>query len=818
MKLKSISVPAAVLILSALTACGGGGGGGGDSTSTLSGFAAKGTLKFATVSAYAVGADGVVSSKPAVAATETDDKGLYEITGLAPDKQYVVKVTPNSKTVHVDELKGEQKLSDAFVLSAVATPSGGANTVSITPFSHQVVVAAQNAGGLTADNVAKAQAVVAELIGFDPVSVAKNDDSTVRGKQLKVLLTAVSQMASDGAIGCASATDKTACVTGKLALATSTTSLKLQKDNLEDNLDVSLVFKAAVNQSVVEVQKTNPNINLGDMSNVLAKLDCKNSCVPVKPIDPGAAAAVSAVKAVFEEVRTDLNSMFSNDGVTAQSKGKVNAQAFKFKEVADTVQMGVLGLTQRDLQALLLGVQMYSDVKRGVAGASYSKGKLFGELDFFYAVNLSQVNGAGCTLYKDAGLLTQATSAADANYIGCSGRFARVAVEDFAKNQTAYTEWRHGFSITPDAAIPGSFKYDARAIKTSWTCSGRPQQNNSGLGTTSFPCGTKTNEYPQTDSAGMRVTHSGVLSATLSSSAVSLRLTGDLPPDFVVAGNPGAPVLSRVSLATDSSNSTWDLAVVGDAFDDQGEPTRVSLNGEIRKLQGGNLLNSIAVVPGSFVDDAQKALRLEIILTGNVSNNSVLARGVLTADSPVTDRSKTDTVPSRVKFEGALSNVSSSGVRTDFLQGTLEAVVSKYDQYDATKPESASNTADLTVTFSGSVSAPDQPRLELVLSATGKNYDTSSLSTLSITYNRWVGNTKSRAINLTIERTPAVAAAPARERLTLSEAGSGLFMAYNKDEANVDIQSGGSKIGVLQVSKGLATFTDGTVVSMDLGW
>jgi len=817
MKLKSISVPATVLILSALTACGGGGGGDSTpvaSTSTLSGFAAKGTLKFATVSAYAVGADGVVSSKPAVAATETDDKGLYEITGLAPDKQYVVKDTPNSKTVHVDEIKGEQKLSDAFVLSAVATPSGGANTVSITPFSHQVVVAAQSAGGLSADNVAKARAVVAELIGFDPVSVAKNDDSSVRGKQLKVLLTAVSQMASDGAIGCNSAVDKTTCVTDKLALATSTTSLKLQKDNL----DVSLVFKAAVNQSVVKVQETNPNINLGDMSNVLAKLDCKNSCVPVKPIDPGAAAAVAAVKAVFDEVRTDLNSMFSNDGVTEQSKGKVNAQAFKFKEVADTVQMDVLGLAQRDLQALLLGVQMYSDVKSGVAGASYNKGKLFGELDFFDAVDPNQVNGAGCTLYKDAVLLTQATSAADANYIGCSGRFGRAAVEDFAKNQTAYTEWRHLFNIAPIAATPGSYKYDVRAVKTTWTCSGRPRQNISGQGTSSFPCGIKSNDFLQKDAAGEKVTHSGVFSVIESASMVSMSLAGDLPPGFEVAGPIGASTPSVVSLDKGSSKSTWDLTVVGDAFDAKGDPTRVGLSGEIRRLQGSTLLSSIALAPGSFVDDAQQSARLDITLTANRSSSTIQAKGVLTAGSPVIDKSGTKKSASRVRFEGALSNNEAGSSRIDFLQGALDIGISNYDKYDATKPASVSNAATFTVTFTGSVTAPEQPRLELTLSATGKTNDTDNLSSTTMSYSRWVGNTKARAINVTVERTPAVAASPARERLTLSEAGSGLFMAYNKGDANVDLQSGGSKIGVLQVSKGLATFTDGTVVSMDLGW
>ncbi|MEI7783970.1 MAG: hypothetical protein WCK08_06265 [Betaproteobacteria bacterium] len=824
MKLNRMSVPATVLILSALAACGGGGGGGGGSgggsstgasTSTLSGFAAKGTLKFATVSAYAVGADGVVAAKPAVPATETDADGLYEIKGLAPDQQYVVKVTPNSKTVHVDEIKGEQKLSDAFVLSAVAKPSAGAVTVSITPFSHQVVVAAQSAGGLNADNVAKAQAVVTELIGFDPVSIAKNDDSSVLGKQLKVLLTAVSQMASDGAIGCTSAADKTTCVTDKLASATSITSLKLQRDNL----DVSLAFKTAVNQSIAEVQKTNPNVTLGDMTNVLAKLDCKASCAPVKPVDRGTAAAVAAVKAVFDEIRTDLNSMFSNDGVSAKSKGKVNAQAFKFKQVAETVQLGVLGLTQRDLQALLLGVQMYADAKGNAVNPSYSKGILFGDLDVYYGLNPNQVGGAGCTLYRDSALLVQAASAAEVNFIGCSGRFGRVATYDGAKNQTSYTEWRHGLLITPDAATRGRYNYDARALKTTWICGGGPWQNSSGQGASGFSCGAKTSEYLQKDSTGQPLTHSGVFSANVGDSLLTLSLTGALPPGFVVSPRSGsAPVSPTVSLVTDSTKGTWNLTVSADAFDAQGDPTRVGLSGEIRWLQGSNVISSIALAPGSFADSAEQSARLDITLTGNSGDSTIQAKGVLTAGSPVTDKSGTRREASRVRFEGLLSNTVTGSSRTDFLQGALDIAVSNYDKFDATKPESVSNSADVTVTFTGSVTAPDQPRLELILSATGKTNDSDNLSRMSMAYNRWVGDAKSRAINMTVERTAATANSPARSRSTLSEAGSGLSMAYTEGDANVDVLSGSSKIGVLEMSKGLATFTDGTVVSMDLGW
>lgn len=817
MKLKRAFLPlAAATVFSALTACGGGGGGGGgdsSNTASLSGFAAKGTLKFATVTAYAVGADGKVATLAAVPATKTDKDGLYELKGLTPGQQYVLKVTPNADTVHVDEVsKADQKLSNDFVLSAPSKPSSGSSTVSITPFSHQVVEAATKAGGLSSDNVAKAKAMITELVGFDPISIAKNDNSTPQAKQLKVLLTAVSQMASDGALGCGSAADKTTCVIANLAAATSITSLKLQKDSL----DVSSAFKTAINKTVTEFQKSDPSI-ASAMTNVLGKLQCESNCTPVKPVDSGTSTAVAKIRTVLDEIRTDLSTMFSNDGVTEQSKGKLNMQAFKFKQAVDKVQIDVLGQTQSDLRALLLGAQLYLDAKNGGSVSNYSKGTRPGELSVWANLNPWQVAAEGCSLYKDVQLSVLATSASEVNFVGCSARFARGATYNGSSNQSTFTEWRHIFLLTPDSATLGKFTYGSKALKTTWTCTGTVQQNNSGQGSPSVACGSRNNENLQSDGTSA-LTFSGTLTATLSNNTVSaVAITGELPAGFKRSQVMTGPA-NLATLATDVSKTVWNLSAAVTALDVQGDPARVTASGEVSKFLGSTKLNSVKLAEGSFMDSATYSARLDLVATNFTSTNNALVSGVLSVDTPVTDSSGTKTMPTRLRFAGALSNSEPGQSKVDFLEGALDVTVSNFNRVNATLPNSAGNSTDIAVSFSGSVTAPEQPRLEVVVSVSGKSHDVENTATMNVSYNRWVGSTKSRTVNMAVARAPASSTTLAVQTFTISEASSGLSMTFKEYDDEVDVLANSSKVGVLDQSKGLMTFTDGTVVSLELGW
>lgn len=814
MNIKRFATPVVALAVATLYGCGGGGGGDPQEAAALSGFAAKGILQSATVTAHAVDANGVVATSPS-ASTETDSKGEYELKGLVAGQKYVVKVTPNAKTKHLDEVTNQaQALPDDFVLSAVSSLSTGANTVSVTPFSHQVVLAAQKeAGGLSADNVSKAQAVVQELIGFDPVSMPKNDATTPQGKQLKVLLTAVSQMVSDGALGCSSGThaEKTKCVTEQFAKSTSVTSLKLEGKNGSNALDVSAEFKTAINKTVTRLQPTDPDAALA-MTQVLAKLDCQTNCTPVKPVDGDTRTAVAKVKEVLAEIRTDLTTVFSGDGVSKDAKGKLNAELFKFKTTTSDAQLEILGQTQRDLRALLTGAKMYLDATNGAAFVS-SIGAAYGDLAFVYNLNPSQVNGVGCTFYTDSDLTTEATSSDTAKLVACSARYARTATYDLTQNKTTFTDWRHLFVLTPDGSKP-QLNYTSKALKTVWTCAG---------GGSSQPtnCTPRVNTPLQVDADKKSLQFNGHVEATLTSNQLSgVTVTGALPASFQLTRNDkGFYDANSVSIDSTTDKSAWNLSAQIQAADTQG-PTKLAFSGTVQKYKGESEISRIELNRGTFIDTAKKEGVLDISATRFLADNHAKLTGVLAMDTPVTDSSGTQVNPTHVKFTGTLSNSDpATGVRLNFLEGELDLTLKNYDKVNATVPDSLTNSADLEVKFTGTVTVPEQPRLEVVLTTAGKAYNfEDNVRQVNLSFNRWSGNVKTRAVSMVIDRTMASATAKAGKTATLSEASSGLSITYKDGDKKVAVNANDKNVGELDVDKALMTFTDGSVVSLDLGW
>jgi hypothetical protein len=137
-----------------------------------------------------------------------------------------------------------------------------------------MVEAAKNAqGGLTAANISQAQITITELLGFNPITVAKNDGVSNDAKKLIVLLTAVSQMAKDGAFGCTSgaAPDKTKCVINALAAGTSSTSLKLETRLGSQTFIVSCVIATAISKTLQDAKFQSQSPLLAQ---VLNKFNC----------------------------------------------------------------------------------------------------------------------------------------------------------------------------------------------------------------------------------------------------------------------------------------------------------------------------------------------------------------------------------------------------------------------------------------------------------------------------------------------------------------------------------------------------------------
>ncbi len=785
--MKLFSKLAACVLATSLVGCGGGGGGlfGIDLTSYgLLGFAAKGVLKFATVEVYSLDASG---NQTLVKTGETLEDGSYTISdvGTAAGQRYIVKIKPNSRTVHVDELLGNQTLPSDFVMTAVTQTDSKATTASVTPFSHMMVEAAKNApGGLNSSNITQAQSTITELLGFNPTTIAKNDGASNDAQKLTIMLTAVSQMAKDGALGCTgSASDKTACVTKTLAAAASTTTLKLETKVGGQTVNVSSAFVTAVNTTLQDPKFQGQSALVVQAIN---KLNCTTNCTPATPQDAGTLTVIGKIKNVIDEIRTDLTTLFSSDGATSTSKGKINAQAFKFKQSFDGANL-VTDQVIRDLAAMDVGIKLYRDY---IAGRTSTPkiSTLTGNL----AYGNWNSPSVFCNLYQDnpfSGSASLSTAAANARFILCNAYYAQIT-----SSNNYILSYGHAFVLTP-TSTDGVFNYSIKAVLN--TC----PPNSAGS------CNPTTAYLQDTNS----VFQGSVSELSRDSNGRPQRyaLTGELPPGFQLNYS-AYPV--RVSLVRTFGKDRVSLnAQVTE--NSSLKITRLDLSGTVSSLDGsGNKLAEISLKEGSFVDQSANTAKLDLAFSSFSNTNTATLNGVLMVDTPATDKSLTSTIPTHMQFSGTFSNTS-GGVQTDFLKGVFDVNIKNYNNFDFTKPASVNNTPTEDLTFTGSLTAPDQPRLELIFSTSGKAYNMgdTALAT-SLTYNRYVGTTSTRSVVFTITR----ANATAKNQATVSEATSGFSMSFTDGDKTTKVYANGSEVGTLDLNSGLLTFKDGSIVSLDI--
>lgn len=261
-----------------LTACGGGGGGGnspsnsGATTSSMSGVASKGLILNGLASAYRVNADGTKGALLQQVRTNAST-GAYSFTGLPAGVSVLVEVTgvPGETTMKDEATGGTLNLDSSFKLRA-ATVTGNSGTVAlqVTPYSEMAVTLAEASGGLSADNVQKANQKVVAFAGEDVINVAPSFDAS--GKALNaaaVKLAAVSQLASSGTVGaatCAGSTlDKVKCAVTQLAqqgLSSDAVVSSLQAAETTIKADVNKVSTEAAN-SVQPVEKQTAGLPSG---------------------------------------------------------------------------------------------------------------------------------------------------------------------------------------------------------------------------------------------------------------------------------------------------------------------------------------------------------------------------------------------------------------------------------------------------------------------------------------------------------------------------------------------------------------------------
>ncbi len=761
---------------------------------TLTGVVAKGLMANADVTVLAVNADGTVSGT-VLGSTTTSATGGYSLAfdGSA-GQPYVVRISAKAdgSTTHLDELLGNQPLPNGFTLRALGVPaSSGALSVSttVTPFSELATAAATRAGGgITAANTAQALSTLRQMLGFDPLAAPA--PSTAAGaapdaQRLAVMLTAVSRLAADGELGCAtgSAGDKTRCVTEALAAAASTGSMKLQTGAT----DVSAALGRAVSAVLADPALAGA-VPSTSLSVAQANLACTGSaCTAALVTDAATAQAIAASKQLFTEIRSDFAAMFSRGGLSATSGGAANVEAWKFNDAMQGMQVPV-DVLARDLGVLLTAADLYNDFMTGRSALNTRGGapdSTDGSVPFNYPVG----NAVACSLYADTTNTVLATTPAQVVQIGCRALYY-VA---FEAATGVRREWRHGFTIVPGAS--GSFAYTTRARLRTTPCVA--------------PACTDFNVALQTDF------YAGTLSTTLDTrgSVTGFVVDGRLPGAFVSGGTAlynGFHELQMQGTRTISGFKQETAAVTGTlkAYASGG-----ALQGTLTLRSGSNLVSIPVTAAGTQPGAGAPATQGTVSAgTLNLAWTTPAAEfdGTLALTDSVWDSSGSHFSPQRAELTGSLRTVS-GGVASEFLRGSFVATLAGYANHNATLPLSASNRYNESFSFTAAVAAPNRPRLEFTVGAS-KTSEQPDVSSLQLQYRSVVNGTPRTVVGATATRDANGVAT-----YGLTEASANLRMDWREADATSSLFQGTKLIGTLNHGNGVLTFVDGSFISLDAG-
>ena len=491
------------------------------------------------------------------------------------------------------------------------------------------------------------------------------------------------------------------------------------------------------------------------------------------PAPSATAVAIAAGKLLFTELKSDFAAMFSRSSTT--SPAAVNAQALKFQAAMKGVQVPAISMV-KDLGALLMGIDLYHDFKSGRDTLNTRSRAP----DSVASDDGSMLNSVGCTLYTDNTTTVVATTPATAGAIGCSANYYAATVAGIT------TRWRHGFTIVPNP--DGTFSYSTRARQTT-----------------------------PTTNVALSDVFNGTVQATLNAplgSVIAFSATGDLAPTFKLDTN----VLAN-------HHGTWNMA---------GTRTISGVKQEIATLSGSTVSYlADGSVAGTLTVKSGESRQIPVTASGGKPSATLPAtqgatatlsldllwataaaefEGVLAATDSVWDKTLGTHVPSKLTLSGALRNIE-AGVTTEFVKGVFAATLTGYENYDATSvaADSATNFFTVGVSFVGTVTAPNRPKLELTLGASNKSFE--ELSALTMQYRTFVGGSPRLVIGINASRQ-----ADGSDLITLTESTSTLSLALASGTSTASlVRGGGEVVGTLNRSTGLMTFSDGSFVSLDLG-
>lgn len=758
-----------VALLSA--ACGGGGGSTATAVATpapapaapvaqrsVSGVAAKGTIKYARVQVFALDAQGNKGSS-ALASAVTAEDGSYTVKIATTALRFVVEIDAANGALIADEASGQDLPFPAAMklrnVVSLAEANDTAVTSHVSPLTELVVQTAESAvGGLNTANIAQAKAGISAALGFDPEKIKPvNSNNTAAAtaspeeRMQSLTLAALSKLAQDGKLGCAqaSASDRVACVVKEVARSGSISG---------DKLSLVETVRSEVRQAMVTVT-ANPAINKTGVLSVNGYASFSQGVVPTVG---GAPTGVASAKTLFGSLRTNLQAWSDSTKTGGSMAGQYASLRSNFDAATAPLDHALLDWVKLTAR----GIEHLAKYKAGTAAGAN------------VAISFAGGAGASCTAYSDAAATIRATSAGNALNVGCSVERVGSYIGS-SNNMSTFALLGSEIVMTPVVGQSTSFTYSARATRAtrSYTVMGA-----------------------RTDSAKTTVGRYG--------SSGDSRATGTLAYSKMgtsytsVAVNGMMPARMNEQGAALSDYETWTMSAQRSVQADG--VMNYAVSGQFTAWLAGAAVGKVALEDGSFahvledqhdlVDDLIKEIKLQVSAEAGISK----VAGVLHMENFSADKNGRQYLPGKIGFAGSISSNN-----TPFFSGTLSFDSAGYAQFNSDLAESASNFVKMTASMTGTFSMPTRPALQV--SATISN-DAFGSVTESAQYNDGaVVFSASRVDNGT---TPAVVKLASATGVALVLTGSD----------NADVMKDGVKVAIVNLISGIITYADGSFESL----
>lgn len=786
----------ALALALALAGCGGGGGGGSTPSAgapvadapatpaqrTVQGTAAKGLIKGAKVSLYAIDAQGVRAAA-ALATATTGADGTYKLQIAASVQNFVIEVSAAPGATMADEATGtDLPLPEGMKLRSVVTLASNATGTyegTVSPLTEMVARTAETADGkLPQQAVAQAKASVRTMLGFDPETVKPvNSNSAAAAtasedeKNQSLALAAISKMGSSASADCGQSTpgERISCVVTRLASSVKVTDgqptleqnrLAQFRDAIQAVADDKVINRTGKNKvvgiPVLTPAPTTPTTPTTPTDPATPTTPTTPS-TPTPPAPPPVGATptqVQATKALFGSLRTNLRALDEGDAFRS------TANAIK-ADLADTV--APLGNDAGSIATLVSSGVDYLDTVRASSYWYRTYTRVTDNVVTTSPASYRIENGQGgceialsplsltCTVVQNTYLPGSVSTGFLTGTEVYSTRVVRIAPKAGSTTAFTYTAWLEKNTV----------KYEGARVVGD---------------TVKEPIGSV---------ASGEITFART-STSLTQLAVKGRMTGRL--------NAGGTL--------DSDYEDWSLNV--GRTDEANGLALYKFGGEFTTIKAGQPAGKIEIDNTSFLRVAlpttssqvavNAANELQVTLRGTMGGTTV--SGTLRASEGKQDKSKTTHVPTKLSFDGSLKRLDAT-----LFTGRVAITRDGYENYDASAAESATNFVADTVEIGGTLSVPSRPALVLTLGATRTGPDSTNVSAQY--------RDGSSVINASVtaragERYPLVKVSSA-EGVAFSFAGTAVPVQVTKD---------GAVTAQLDLAKGIITYIDGSTESL----